>query len=303
MISQTKLLSIMTFLSENGFDKTVEAFGIKDESLKRYIRLSKKNIPRQPKILLFDVETAPMKVLSWSLFKPILGHKNIISDWYVISWSAKWLFSPDIMGDAITPEEALANDDKRIVKSIWELIDQADIIIAHNGDKFDIKKLNTRFLLHKLPPPSPYQSIDTLVIARKNFLLSSNRLDFLGQLIRNKGKIETNLELWIRCINGEKEALDEMLKYNKEDVNLLEEVYVFLRPWMKSHPNVAIYTEANESSCPVCGSKSIVFTGYYTTMAGQYQSFRCTECGAPSRLGANMLSLNDRKKLLRSTAR
>ena len=69
MISQTKLLSIMTFLSENGFDKTVEAFGIKDESLKRYIRLSKKNIPPQLKILLFDKKKTTIKKLFYFFFK------------------------------------------------------------------------------------------------------------------------------------------------------------------------------------------------------------------------------------------
>ena len=311
-INKDRAKEVFDFVTLNGKDKALEYFSVSLDSLNRYLRRAKEfgvNIiyenkaPRLPKILLLDIETAPMQVFSWTLFKPRLSHVNIIQDWFVISWSAKWLFEAEIMGDVLTKEEALASDDCRVIKSIWKLMDEADIIIGHNGDRFDIRKLNTRYILHKLAPPRPYQTIDTLTISRKYFLFSSNRLDYLGELIRNKGKIETNFGLWKNCINGIESSLIEMLTYNREDVNLLEEVYIMLRPWIKSHPNMAIYSEATDYCCPNCGSFDLTMNGHYTTMAGQFNSFRCNNCGAPSRMGSNLLSHNDRKKLLRSNAR
>jgi hypothetical protein len=207
------------------------------------------------------------------------------------------------MGDILTPEEALKRDDKRVLKSIWKLLEEADIIIAHNAIKFDVRVLNARFILNGLKPTSPYQVIDTLQIAKKNFRFTSNRLDYLGKLFTNKGKIDTNFDLWRGCDNGDQESLDYMLKYNKEDVNLLEEVYLELRPWMRSHPNMAIYKEANEEVCPTCGSDNVIDCGEYSTPAGRFDSLRCNDCGGISRRRKSNLSKHQKDNLLISTAR
>ncbi len=260
-------------------------------------------MPVGAKILLFDIETTPMEVYVWSLFgNKYIQYGNIIKDWNVLSWSAKWLYDAKIMSDIQTPEDAINRDDKNILRGIWDLIDQADMVIAHNGDKFDLKKLNTRFQMNGYLPPSPYQSIDTLKVAKRNFAFSSNRLDYLGQMMANKGKIETSFQLWTDCLKGDKKALKNMLKYNEEDVRLLEEVYVELRPWIKSHPNVGIYEVG--PVCPSCGSGDIRPNGgYYTTMVNQYESFRCDGCGALSRKLQSELTANDRKKLMRPLPR
>ena len=127
-----------------------------------------------PKILIFDIETTPMPVWVWDFGKQYVPHTNIVKDksgnqkfWYVLSWAAKWLYDENILSDVLTPEGAVARDDKRILDSVWKLIDEADIVIAHNGDRFDIRKLNARFILNDMNPPSPYKSIDTLKIARR----------------------------------------------------------------------------------------------------------------------------------------
>jgi len=73
------------------------------------------------------------------------------------------------MSDIVTSKEVVNEDDERIVNSLWKLFDEADIIIAHNGGNFDIPNMNTRFIVNKLPPPSAYQMIDTLKVARKGF--------------------------------------------------------------------------------------------------------------------------------------
>ena len=260
---------------------------------------------RLPNILLIDIETSPMEVYVWGL----IGNKyiqpgNIIKDWNMISWAAKWLFDSKMMSDVQTPKEAKDRNDERITTSIWKLFDKADIIIAQNGRKFDFKKLNTRFYAHGLLSPSSYQTIDTLVEARKHFAFSSNKLDYLGQLMVGKKKLSTNFKLWTDCLKGDKSQLDKMLEYNEEDVRLLEEVYLELRPWIKSHPNLALLMDGNGDACPTCNSNDLSETGtYYTTQANQYLSLRCNNCGSLSRAMKGEIPLADRKKLVRTVAR
>ena len=304
MVSAKRVEEILAFTSENGEEKACEHFGITKDSLKRYLRIRGFDSTRQAKILLLDVETAPMEVYVWGLYKQRINYQNIIDDWFILSWAAKWLFNPTTAFDVLTPEEAKRGDDRRIMGSIWNMVNDADIIIAHNLKRFDNKKLNTRFICNGFAPPLPYQMLDTLEIAQKNFGFASNRLDYLGELIRNKGKIDTDFDLWKRCKAGDEAALSEMAAYNREDVVLLEEVYLYLRPYIKSHPNMALLMDAKEHCCPNCGSFNIELTDhYYTTPANQYRVVRCRDCGAPNRLPTSVVSADDRKKLLRPIAR
>jgi len=260
-----------------------------------------------PKILIFDLETSPLVTLVWGLWKQRISPESVVKGWAILSWSAKWLFDSEIMGESVSSEEACNREDKSIITGLWELINSADIIIAHNAIQFDSRKMNARFILNKLPPPMPYIVIDTLKESRKWFAFSSHKLDYLGQLLVNKQKIETDYKLWKRCIGmyGEKEAsaaLTEMLTYCKGDVALLEEVYVKIRPWLKPHPNTNLYYSDIKERCPNCGSAKLEEGGFYYTPAGRFQTFRC-ECGAICRSRSSDLSKNERNSLLRAIAR
>ena len=129
----------------------------------------------------------------------------------MICWSAKWLGSDEVFSECLTPEEILSEDDTRISKQLWLLMDQADIVIAHNGKKFDVPKMNSRFILAQLPPPSSYIQIDTKEVAAKQFGFSSNKLDALAGYFGIEHKDDTDFELWVRCMKGEQEALDYIL--------------------------------------------------------------------------------------------
>lgn len=203
----------------------------------------------------------------------------------------------------MTPEEALARDDKRIMQSLWELLDGSNVLIGHNVDKFDVKIINSRFWYHKMKPTTPYQTIDTLKASRKSLGTMSHRLDYLGKFIERKGKLTTNFDLWKRCHFGEQDALDYMLQYNKEDVFLLEDVYLEMRPWIKPHPNYAIYSEANVPCCIYCGHTELEDSGLYVTQANRYISKRCKNCGGFMRERATDITTQERNNLLISTAR
>ncbi len=302
-LTPNHLSKIMQFTNENGETGACKEFNINIETLHRYQRLYRFNETKQPKVLLFDLETTPLKVFAWDTKKQHIPHSSIIEPSFMICWSGKWLFDSKIQSDVLTTEEALAKDDSRIVNSAWKILEQSDIIIAHNGRRFDLPYLNSRFIMNGLKPPSPYQVIDTLDKYKKHCRFASNRLDYLGVLIRNKGKIKTDIELWKGCLEGNTESLSYMVEYNKEDINLLEEAYLFIRPFINSHPNLSIYQEATEPTCPTCGSIDITECGHYTTMVNRYLAFRCNSCGAICRSRVTDIPIKVKNSLLRSTAR
>lgn len=270
-----------------------------------YEPLDHMNLPKSklPKVLLFDLETAPILAHVWRLWKQDVGINQIVSDFFIISWSAKWLFSDTVMSNRLTSKEALEQDDSRIVKNLWTLLNEAEIVIAHNGQYFDVPKINARFILHGLPPTSPYQIIDTLKVAQKEFGFSSNKLDYLCRLFGIEGKLETNFELWAGCVKGDEQSLTKMEAYNRHDVEMLEELYLKIRGWIKSHPNLQLYMEADEQVCPNCGSDYLKENGFYYTQTGKFQAFSCLSCGAVSRLRTAKMTLRANNMLKQSIAR
>jgi DNA polymerase elongation subunit (family B) len=182
------------------------------------------------RILCFDIETSPMTFKAFSTGKQYLGDSNIKEDWFVISWAAKWLGEDEIFSDIVTSTEARNRNDKRVLKGIWKLLDDADVVIGHNSYEFDLKKLNTRFIYHRMLLPRDSKSIDTLKLARDKFFFSSNRLDYLGEFLGVGRKVEhEGFKLWLDCEKGNKESLGRMLTYNIGDITLLEDVYNVLK--------------------------------------------------------------------------
>lgn len=257
------------------------------------------DIQKLPKVLVFDIETSPLKAFVWqkSVWKANIGSEQILSEWFMLCWSAKWLFSDEVISERLTGKEAKNEDDSRIVKSLWKLLDEADILIAHNGSAFDVPNMNTRFVVHGLPPTSPYQTIDTCLIAKKQFGFTHNSLNGLAKIFGFDVKLDTDFALWKRCVEGDDKALAYMEKYNRHDVELLEEVYMKLRPWIKGHPNLGLYVETDEVVCPNCGNTQVSWTDkYYYTTKGKYATFRC-QCGAFGRSRKTSLAKEVKKNL------
>lgn len=251
--------------------------------------ISQKVENSKAKILILDIETAPIKALVWRVWKENIAMDAIKSDWFILTWAAKWLNEKKIFGERLISAEVKKENDKRIIKPLWLLFDEADIIIAHNGNNFDIPKINSRFFLNGLPPPSPYVTIDTLKIAQKQFAFTHNKLDYLARLFGLGQKIKTDFNLWVKCLEGEEKALAFMLKYNKKDILLLEEVYLKFRGWIKSHPNLNIF-QGTQNTCSNCGSLNIYQKGKYTTNLSKFATYVCRDCGAFSRASKKMLT-------------
>lgn len=250
-----------------------------------------------PKILIFDIETAPMKAYIWRVWgEQNIGLNQMESDWHVLSWAAKWYGEDEVMYEDQRTRRNMEND-KKILKSIWKLLDQADIVVTQNGNTFDIKKLNARFILNGMKPPSSFRKIDTKKLAKKYFGFTRNSLAYLTDKLCTKYKKLDHakfkgFDLWMECLNGNPEAWDEMEQYNKYDVLSLEELFEKLIPW-DTGINFTMYDE-EEDKCS-CGSTKFRKAGYYYTNAAKYQKYSCTNCGAEYRDSKNLVNTKEKK--------
>lgn len=244
-----------------------------------------KVVNNNTKILILDIETAPMKAYVWKRWKENIFLDQTISEWFILCWSAKWLGSDYTYYDSLNPEEIKAENDYRILSSLYKLLDECDIVIAHNGSHFDIPKINARLIVNGFNPPSPYKQIDTKDVAKRQFGFSSNKLDALATYFGIENKDETDFDLWKRCMEGDKEAMDYMIKYNIKDVAILEKVYMRLRPWIKNHPNISINASSGDLTCSCCGSNQLeeIEDKTYDTNISKFPVYRCKNCGAISR--------------------
>jgi hypothetical protein len=252
------------------------------------------------RILILDIETAPLLANIWGIWNQNISTENIRSDWFILTWAAKWLFDTKVYSARVTPKEAQSNNDKRIVKSLLDMLNDADIVVTHNGDRFDLPRINTRALIHGLNPPLPYISIDTLKSAKKHFNFTSNKLDYINKVLKLPQKTHTDMELWRGCFNGDESALKKMEKYNINDVRIHEQTYLTMRPFIKPHPNIGLHILDDKERCPTCGGSELTMMGklYHTTM-NVYEMFRC-KCGAT---GRKRKATKRSGKLLSSTPR
>ena len=236
-----------------------------------------------PRIAFFDIETAPSLGYFWGK----LYETDIIAveePWYMLSYAWKWQGEKAIHCKALCdyPEyDANLDNDFFLVRDLRNLFDEADVLIAHNGDRFDVRKANARMIRYGMKPPSRYQTIDTLKAARKHFQFESSRLDALSQYLGIGKKLPTTgFDLWKRTMRGDRKAWAVMKRYNKHDIVLLEKVYEELRPWMTTHPNLELFHRPHVGAvCPNCQSTNTVKKGTWYNRARQYRQHQCRACG------------------------
>jgi uncharacterized protein YprB with RNaseH-like and TPR domain len=227
---------------------------------------------KQQKILLYDIETTPNVSYTWGVYE-----QNVIDikeQSYILSFAYKWLGDKSVKAYCLND---FKGDKKKLILKLHELFNEADIIVAHNGSKFDVKISNREFVKYNLTPPSPYKIVDTLSLAYSKFRFQSNKLNDLGVFLGLGSKVDTGgFSLWLACMNNEGWAWKKMVKYNKQDVTLLEKVYLRLRPYMTTHPSIAIQ---NGYVCPLCGSKDVVSQGWKIMTTYKRKQYQCKSCG------------------------
>lgn len=234
----------------------------------------------KPRVLLLDVETQPDLVWVWRVYEA--SAIDVKQHWQLLSFSAKWLGTrvhvtkglPDYRG--YKP----GGDDRMLVKELWKLLDEADIVVAHNGVDFDLKKITARFIAHGLQPPSPYKIVDTKRTIKQVAGFSSNKLDWLCSQLDLGRKLEhQGWHLWRDCMLGVSSAWKTMLRYNRRDVVLLERLYRTISPYIKQ-PNAALFHDGETCVNPACGSTDIhVYPRLYYANTRAYRRMQCRACG------------------------
>ena len=254
------------------------------------------------KVLLLDIETAPMLGYVWQLWDQNVALNQLKADWYILSFACKWLNdSPDKVVYCDQRNATNIEDDSEILKKLWKLLDEADCVLTQNGQRFDIPKINARFIQHGFQPPSSYRHIDTMRIAKSVFGFTSNKLEYMtDKLCKKYKKLKhakfSGFELWKECLAGNLEAWSEMQEYNTMDILSLEELYFVLVPWAPTI-NFNVFREDNEIRCNACNSLEFVKNGFKYSNLAKYQKYKCTVCGAESVSRENLLSKEKRKSL------
>lgn len=266
------------------------------------------------KIAIIDIETAPILGHVWRTFKAHVPVKMIHTDWYIMSFSYKWLGDASVQHFQLPQTKSYKHDrqdDRELCSALWDVLDRADIVIWHNGKHFDKKRINSRLLLNGfVVPPSPYKQVDTLEIAKREFGFTHNSLEYLAKHLAVTQKLKKRkfegADLWLECLADNAEAWEEMQIYNDADVQSLEEVYLKLRPWWPTHPNVQLEDQLDpldKPCCRQCGAPRTADTllrwnGYRTTAAGKYRKWQCT-CGAYNSDPINVLTKEQRANIQR----
>ena len=294
---------ITEFANKYGVVKAAEFFNMTIGTVERYQRkyLNEQcdEAKRTKRVLVFDIETAPMEAYVWSMWKNDISQEQLIQDWSILCWAAKWLDSDEIITSASWREGDDVRDDKACSLALASLLDEADIVVGHNADKFDIKRVNTRLLKHGIDEPSPFKSVDTLKIAKHRFAISSNRLDFIGDFLGVGRKVKhEGFSMWKSVLEGDSDAQERMLHYNVGDITLLEQVYLAIRPWDKRNPNINL--EFSEPRCPCCGSERLKEIGDAFTNVSTFTAVKCKDCGKYSRYGSNKKTKEEMQRTLRN---
>ena len=265
--------------------------------------LNIKSISSEPRILLWDIETG--KGYAKVPFYQLKQYSNYINPDYVerhvwmvcVAW--KWLGSDFVGSTSVLKDkyrfEACFYDDYHVVKIMHSIIEDADILIAHNGDAFDWKVFNARCAFHGLDPPKTPVMIDTLKISRKRFKLESHALKYLARYlsITDKGDSPD----WDKIYNGDPDEIRRCEEYNRQDVRVLEELYKKIRPYATNHPNLNVfYSGVHHPVCSKCGHHDLQKRGFSYTKSGKFQKYQCSKrtggCGGWSHHKKSLKNVN-----------
>jgi DNA polymerase elongation subunit (family B) len=239
----------------------------------------------EPRTLVLDIETAPIIAYVWGLKDQFIALNQIKQDWAIIAWGAKWLNEP---ASKIMYEDQRGHrnpyDDKGLLKHLWKLLDQADIVITQNGQSFDGPKINARFILNGMTPPSPYKHLDTYRIARQVFEFTSNKLEYLTHSLCSEHKKVLHgqfpgMKLWTECLNGNLAAWKEMQRYNIKDVLSTEELYNTIKAWKPARMPDTHSIPVNSPKCGTCGAFALQKRGVAIAKQKSYQRYQCKSCG------------------------
>ena len=230
------------------------------------------------KRLYFDIETSPNIGLFWSAgYKQKIDYSNIIKERAIIFICYKWEDEKQVYSLNWDKSQS----DKKLLQEFIKVANQADELVGHNGDKFDLPWIRTRCLYHRIDLFPKYTTIDTLKLSRRQFRFNSNRLDYIASFLGIGKKIKTDFNLWKDIVlNKCEKSMAKMIDYCKQDVRLLEQVHKELRLHDTPKTHYGVIETGDIRTCPECGSNNIHISKTRILASGNKQiQYRCNDCG------------------------
>jgi DNA polymerase III epsilon subunit-like protein len=221
---------------------------------------------KSAKVLIYDLETSPNIGWFWRAgYKQNIQPNQIIKERAIICVSYKWQGEDEVYNLTWDKNQC----DKFLIEQFVEVLNEADLIVAHNGDQFDLKWLKTRALFHRIPMLPNYKQFDTLKLAKAKLYLNSNRLDYISKFLGFEGKIQTTPDLWNKVVMlNDRNAMKDMLDYCDEDVRQLEKVYNELQYLDNPKVHVGVINGEVKYSSPISGNYNLELVKSVTTNTG-----------------------------------
>jgi DNA polymerase elongation subunit (family B) len=204
-------------------------------------------------IVTLDIETMANKSWHWRLWQENIGVSQLIEPTYMLSYSFK------VNNGACVYK---AHYEPGFLDILYDVLDNADLVITYNGDKFDMLHVNREFVEARMPPPRPVPTVDLYKVVKSRFKFPSNRLDYVAGELLGERKLDTGgFDLWKSFAAGDERARRLMARYNKRDVRITHKLYKHLRAWVKNHPFLGqpdrkIDDDGYKYECPVCAAKT-----------------------------------------------
>lgn len=241
------------------------------------------------KRLFLDIETCPCIGSFWRPgYNISLSHENIEVQARIITAAYRWqgdkkvqaLIWDEVDSKTKEPFGAFQQSDERLVKTLVPIMNKADEIVAHYGDGFDVPWIRTRAMFHGIVG-GIWKTVDTKAWASKNFVLPSNKLDAIAKYLGIGTKIRTDYDLWRDItFRDDTKALDKMVRYNKHDVELLEEVFTYLSRYCEPHTHLGVLEGKPKWTCSRCGSRLVGRANTRVSKTGIIKhEMGCNECG------------------------
>lgn len=228
--------------------------------------------------LFYDIEVSPNVGLFWEAgYKKNLDYNSIIKERAIICICYKWEDESEV--GYLTWDKK--QSDKKMLDTFIKIANEADELVGHNGDKFDLAWIRTRCLFHGLPMFPTYVTIDTLKVSRSKFKFNSNRLNYIADFLGVGNKIKTEFGMWKDILlKNDKKAMDKMVKYCQMDVNLLERVFKKLNNHIEAKTHYGVVFNQDRGSCPECGSDDLRIVRRRILASGTKKiQFGCNTCG------------------------
>lgn len=234
--------------------------------------------PQPARVLVLDIETSPATVFAFQLRDVTISPSQIIEPSRLLCFAAKW------HGDTRTQLWSEWDQGREaMVEAAWRLLDEADVVVGYNHRSFDVPHLQREMVSLGYGPPSPWVDVDLLTEVRRNFRFMSNKLGYVVEQLGLDAKMDAGgFATWRDVLAGDAKAQKRMGWYNKQDVAITDDLFTYLRPWLRL-PHLGLFT-GDMHACHACGSTRLTPDGISRTKVAAWLRLSCEACGAHNRL-------------------